>query len=46
MAATLKVTLIGESGVGKSSILSQFTKGVFYPDIITTVGCILGKKTI
>ena len=46
MSATLKVALIGESGVGKSSILSQFTKGIFYPYIQSTIGCGFDKKTI
>ena len=26
---SIKVVLIGESGVGKTSIISQFTKGIF-----------------
>ena len=46
MAATLKVALIGESGVGKSSILSQFTEGIFHSYIQSTVGCGFDTRTI
>ena len=35
---SIKVVLIGESGVGKTSIISQFTKGVFNQDIMSTNG--------
>ena len=46
MAATLKIVLIGESGVGKSSILSQFTNGIFYPYLRSTFACSSDKKII
>ena len=35
---SLKVVLIGESGVGKTSIINQFAKGVFNQDIMSTNG--------
>ena len=33
-----KVVLIGDSGVGKSSLLKQLTEKSFIPDMRTTVG--------
>eukprot|EP00092_Neocalanus_flemingeri_P067642 GFUD01082587.1.p1 GENE.GFUD01082587.1~~GFUD01082587.1.p1 ORF type:complete len:209 (-),score=49.78 GFUD01082587.1:203-829(-) len=33
-----KVVLVGDSGVGKSSLLKQFTEKAFLPDLRTTVG--------
>ena len=33
-----KVVLIGDSGVGKSSLLKQLTEKSFLPDLRTTVG--------
>lgn len=33
-----KVVLIGDSAVGKSNILSRFTKNEFNPDSKTTIG--------
>ena len=41
---SIKVVLIGESGVGKTSIISQFTKGVFNPDIMSTNGATFSTK--
>jgi small GTP-binding protein len=35
---SLKVVLIGESGVGKTSIINQFAKGIFNQDIMSTNG--------
>ena len=35
---TFKLLLIGDSGVGKSSILLRFTDGTFDEDIGTTIG--------
>ena len=29
---TVKVALVGESGVGKTSIFFQFCDGIFYPN--------------
>lgn len=34
----LKLLMLGDSGVGKSSIISQFAEQVFHPNIISTVG--------
>ena len=33
-----KVVLIGDSAVGKSSLLKQLTEKSFFPDMRTTVG--------
>ena len=41
---SIKVVLIGESGVGKTSIISQFTKGVFNQDIMSTNGATFSTK--
>ena len=41
---SIKVVLIGESGVGKTSIISQFTKGVFNTDLMTTNGATFCTK--
>ena len=41
---SIKVVLIGESGVGKTSIISQFTKGVFNQDLISTNGATFSTK--
>ncbi|CAH3168953.1 unnamed protein product [Pocillopora meandrina] len=35
---TLKILIIGESGVGKSSLLLRFTDDTFDPDIGSTIG--------
>lgn len=44
--ATLKILIIGESGVGKSSLLIRFTDDVFDPDIGATIGVDFKVKTI
>ena len=41
---SIKVVLIGESGVGKTSIISQFTKGVFNQDLMSTNGATFSTK--
>ena len=33
-----KLILLGESGVGKTCMLSTFTEGIFSPNFITTIG--------
>ncbi|XP_032891166.1 ras-related protein Rab-18-like [Amblyraja radiata] len=38
VVATLKMLLIGESGVGKSSLLLRFTDGTFDAEIGSTIG--------
>lgn len=43
---TIKVVLLGESGVGKTSIISQFTSGVFDPNIVTSITAQFISKTI
>ena len=34
----LKIILLGSSGVGKTSLLSQYVNGVRVPDIMYTIG--------
>lgn len=41
-----KVVLIGESGVGKSNLLSRFTKNEFSHDSRTTIGVEFSTRTI
>ena len=36
-AEPTKVVLLGESGVGKTSIIAQFTSGKFDPDYVTSL---------
>ena len=43
---SLKIVLIGESGVGKTSIISQFIDHVFQDDQQSTIGCTFSTKTI
>ncbi|KAH0785758.1 Ras-related protein Rab11 [Histomonas meleagridis] len=42
----LKVILTGDSGVGKTNILSQFVRNQFNPDSMTTVGVEFATKTV
>ncbi|XP_059812520.1 ras-related protein Rab-18-like [Hypanus sabinus] len=44
--ATLKILLIGESGVGKSSLLLRFTDGTFDSEIASTIGVDFKVKTM
>ena len=41
---SIKVVLIGESGVGKTSIIAQFTKGIFNQDLMSTNGATFSTK--
>ncbi|XP_013878534.1 ras-related protein Rab-25 [Austrofundulus limnaeus] len=41
-----KVVLIGESGVGKSNLLSRFTKNEFSHDSRTTIGVEFSTRTV
>ena len=43
---TLKIVLIGESGVGKTSIISQFIDQIFQNDQQSTIGGTFSTKTI
>ena len=43
---TVKVVLLGESGVGKTSIISQFTAGKFDPDCVTSLSATFVSKII
>jgi small GTP-binding protein len=40
-----KVTLIGDSGVGKSSIIGRYISGIFMDDCITSSGANYSQKT-
>ena len=39
----IKVTVIGDGGVGKTSLIQKFTKGTFQTDYIKTIGAQLTK---
>jgi Ras-related protein Rab-18 len=43
---TLKILIIGESGVGKSSLLLRFTDDMFDPMLSATIGVDFKVKTI
>ena len=43
---TLKIVIIGESGVGKTSIISQFIDQIFQKDQQSTIGGTFSTKTI
>ncbi|KAG8138859.1 hypothetical protein E2320_001645 [Naja naja] len=43
---TLKILIIGESGVGKSSLLLRFTDNTFDPELAATIGVDFKVKTI
>ena len=45
-AEPVKVVLIGESGVGKTSIIAQFTAGKFDPDCVTSLSAQFISKTV
>ena len=46
-AATCKVVLIGESGVGKTSIISRYTNNTFKSQLMSTPGAnFVTKKTL
>ncbi|OHT11932.1 Ras-related protein RABA2b [Tritrichomonas foetus] len=42
----LKIVLTGDSGVGKTNLLSQFAKNTFNPDYKTTIGVEFATKTL
>ncbi|ESL10992.1 small GTP-binding protein Rab18 [Trypanosoma rangeli SC58] len=44
--ASIKVLLLGDSGVGKSSLMFSFAAGVFNPDIGSTIGIDFKVKTV
>lgn len=43
---TLKLLIIGESGVGKSSILLRFTEDLYDPQLSATIGVDFKVKTL
>jgi GTPase SAR1 family protein len=42
----LKIIIIGDSGVGKSNILTRFVSNVFNKNTMTTIGVEFSSKTI
>jgi len=42
----LKIVLVGDSGVGKSNLLSRFTKGEFYDETKSTIGVEFAVKSV
>ena len=43
---TVKVVLLGEAGVGKTCIISQFISGIFDPDTISSLSAQFITKTL
>jgi small GTP-binding protein len=43
---SFKVVLLGDAGVGKSSVIHQYIKGTFYDQIDPTLGVSFSSKTI
>nr|XP_020760549.1 ras-related protein Rab-22A-like [Odocoileus virginianus texanus] len=43
---TLKILIIGESGVGKSSLLLRFTDDTFDPELAATIGKPMFKNLV
>ena len=41
-----KIVLVGDSGVGKSNLLSRFTRNEFNPDSKTTIGVEFATRTM
>ena len=46
MATSLKVVLLGESGVGKTCIINKFTSGIFDPEVVTSLSAQFISKSI
>ena len=42
----IKIVIIGESSVGKTSIISQFVDNIFQEELISTVGGLFNQKTM
>ena len=42
----LKVSLVGEQGVGKTSLIHRFVSGAFDESYIRTLGAVVSKKTV
>jgi GTPase SAR1 family protein len=40
-----KVTVIGDGGVGKTSLIQKFTQGIFQEDYLKTIGAQVSKYT-
>ena len=41
-----KVCLVGEQGVGKTSLIRRFTQGAFSDEYVRTLGAVATKKTV
>uniref|UniRef100_A0A6B2LYI7 Uncharacterized protein n=1 Tax=Arcella intermedia TaxID=1963864 RepID=A0A6B2LYI7_9EUKA len=41
-----KIVLVGDSGVGKSNLLSRYTKGEFYDETKSTIGVEFAVKCV
>ncbi|XP_049634836.1 ras-related protein Rab-18-like [Suncus etruscus] len=46
LSTTLKILVLGEGGVGKSSLLLRFTDDTFDPELAATIGVDFQVKTI
>ena len=46
MATVLKVVLLGESSVGKTSIINKFISGIFDPEVTSSLSAQFVSKTI
>lgn len=42
----LKICLVGEQGVGKTSLIHRFVSGAFDPAYIRTLGVVVSKKSV
>src|SRR5438034_8436214 len=42
----LKICLVGEEGVGKTSLIDRFVSGAFDESYIRTLGAVVSKKTV
>lgn len=42
----VKILIVGDSGVGKSSLLQRYTDGVYSKEFLTTIGIDFKLKTI
>lgn len=45
-AKSFKIIVIGDSGVGKTSLIKKFTKNKFSPNYLTTIGVEFESKEL
>ena len=43
---TKKIVLLGNEGVGKTSLVKQFVHSIFNDEYLTTIGIKISKKTV